>query len=142
MARIDRGRLDAARFAVTAEIATRFDDLDVQGHVNNAAAVVILQEARVMLNRAAGLGELRGGLRTMVAGLTVEYAGELRYPVPVQVGCGIAAIGRTSFTIAQRASQEGHATLYAEAVMVLADAGGPVALPNALRAAFEALKID
>ena len=60
MNRIDRKRFDAASFPVRFEITTRFDDLDMQGHVNNAAAVVILQEARANFNIVAGMAALRG----------------------------------------------------------------------------------
>lgn len=137
MARIDRKRLDAATFAVMLDVPTRFDDVDMQGHVNNAAAVVILQEARAHFNVAAGLRDhLGGGLRTMVAALTVEYAGENHHPGVVSVGTGVLAVGRTSFTLAQVARQNGRATLYAQAVMVLADADGPAPIPDALRAGY------
>jgi hypothetical protein len=47
--RIDRARLDAIDFPVKVEVPLRFDDLDRQGQVNNAAAGVILQERRVGL---------------------------------------------------------------------------------------------
>ena len=141
MARIDRARLNTARFPVTLVIPTRFDDLDMQGHVNNAAAVVILQEARAQFNIASGLPHLRGELRTMVAGLTVEYAGEMQYPEPVEISTGVIAIGRTSFRLAQVARQGGRACLYAEATMVLGDADGPAPMSDALRAAFERVMI-
>ena len=38
MARLDRARLDAARFACSIELPTRYADLDPQRHVSNAAA--------------------------------------------------------------------------------------------------------
>ena len=142
MARIDRQRLDAALFPVSVEVQTRFDDLDTQGHINNAAATVILQEGRVMFNRAAGLSGMMGGLRTMVAAVTIEYAAEMHFPDPVEIGCGLLAVGRTSFTIGQRARQKGVSAIYAQAVMVFADAHGPAAIPHDLRAAFERLRID
>jgi acyl-CoA thioester hydrolase len=136
MARIDRKRLDAARFAVSLDVPTRFDDVDMQGHVNNAAAVVILQEARANFNLAAGLRDHLGGLRTMVAALAVEYAGETYHPGIVTVSTGVLAVGRTSFTLGQVARQNGRSTLYAQAVMVIADAKGAVPIPDVLRAAY------
>lgn len=141
VARIDRSRLAAATFPVAISIATRFDDLDVQGHVNNVAGVAILQEARVDFNRVAGLPALMGRLRMMVASIAVDYAGELRHPAPVEVATGILAVGRTSFTLAQVARQGSTPCLYAEIAMVVADADGPTPIPPDLRAAYEALAI-
>ncbi|WP_162527117.1 acyl-CoA thioesterase [Sphingomonas solaris] len=141
MARIDRQRLAAAPLPVVVEIPTRFDDLDTQGHVNNAAATVILQEGRVLFNRAAGLPAMMGRLRTMVASLTIEYVAEMHHPDPVEIGSGILAIGRTSFTIGQCARQNGTPAIFAQAVMVVADETGPVPIPDDLRAAFERLSI-
>lgn len=137
MVRIDRARLDAAREPVLFETPVRFDDLDVQGHVNNAAAVVLLQEARVDFNRATRLFELTGPLRVLVAALSVEYAGEMRHPGIVSIATGVLAIGRTSVTVGQVARQEGRPCLYAEGVMVMADASGPAAIPDTLRALYE-----
>jgi acyl-CoA thioester hydrolase len=139
--RIDRQRLDGAAFPVTATIQTRFDDIDSQGHVNNAAAAVILQEARVELNRAARLVDTRDGLRVVVAALSIEYAGEMHHPEPIEVGVGVLAIGRSSVTIGQLARQGGRPTLYAETVLVMTDADGPAAMPQALRDAYEGLMI-
>jgi len=42
--RIDRQHFDAIDFPIRVEVPIRFDDLDVPGHVNNAAAAAILQE--------------------------------------------------------------------------------------------------
>lgn len=137
MSRIDRKRLDATEFAVTFDIPIRFDDVDMQGHVNNAASVVILQEARAAFNVTAGLTQHRGDLRTMVAALSIEYAGEMYYPGQVTIGTGVLAVGRTSFTLGQVARQNGKSTLYAQAVMVLADANGPAPIPDRLREAYE-----
>lgn len=141
MARIDRSRLEGAQFPMVEKIATRFDDLDVQGHVNNAAAVVILQEGRVLFNRAAGLPWAMGNLRAMVVGLTVEYAAEMTHPEPVELGVGILDLGRSSFTMGQVIRQGGRTAIYAEVAMVMANEAGAAPIPDTLRAAFEQLRI-
>lgn len=141
VARIDRRRLDAADGIVLFDVPTRYGDVDMQGHVNNAAAVVILQEARARFNLASGVHELLGGLRMMVAALSVEYAGENHHPGTITVSTGLLAIGRTSFTLGQVARQNGRRTIYSEAVLVLADANGPASIPDALRKAFERFMI-
>lgn len=141
MARIDRQRLDGAAFPVTNTIQTRFSDVDMQGHINNAAAAVILQEARVGLNRTAGFSEIREGLRPVVAALNIEYAGEMHHHAPVEVSTGVLSIGRTSVVVAQLARQDGRATLYGETVLVMTDSAGPAAIPPTLRDAFERVLI-
>ena len=141
MARIDRQRLDSAVFPVTSPIQTRFDDVDVQGHVNNAAAAVILQEARVAMNRTAGFSEVKEGLRPVVASLRIEYVGEMHYHSPVEVSTGLLSIGRTSVVVAQRACQDGRPTLYAETVLVMTTSDGPTAIPPSLRSAYEQVLI-
>lgn len=141
MARIDRERLAAAAFPLTTTIQTRFDDIDSQGHVNNAAAAVILQEARVALNQAARLMDVRGAVRPVVAALSIEYAAEMHHPAPIEVASGILKIGRTSVTIGQVARQEGRPSLYAETVLVMLGPDGPAEIPPAVRTAYETLLI-
>jgi acyl-CoA thioester hydrolase len=141
VARIDRKRLDGARFPVITTIATRYDDMDPQGHINNAAAAVILQEARVDLNRAARLPQMESELRTVVASLHIEYAGEMYHPQPIEVATGILALGRTSLTFGQVARQGGRTTLYAETVIVMTDEIGPIEISGALREAFAKLAL-
>jgi acyl-CoA thioester hydrolase len=138
MPRLDRARLDAADLRVVTQIPTRYDDLDSLGHVNNAAAAVILQEARVAFHAAVGFVSLPGGLHSIVAALSIEYAGEMHFPEPVEVRSGILQLGRTSYVIGQVAYQGGRPALYAESVMVLTDANGPAPIPDAMRAAYEA----
>jgi acyl-CoA thioester hydrolase len=142
MARIDRALYDSATFPHRVTVATRFDDLDLQGHVNNAAAMVMLQEARVMFNNAAGLAkQMEGGLRMMVAAIQVEFSSELHHPGEVDVRNGVLKVGTTSFTIAQVAEQNGRGAIYAQIVLVTANASGPVAMPAGMRAAFERLQL-
>lgn len=133
MARIDRVALDTAVFPVTVLIQSRFAYLDFQGHINNAAIPVILQEARVDFNKAIGLPLMTEGLRMLVAGTTIEYAAELVHPGEIEIGTGVSRIGRTSFTIQQTARQNGRIAIYAEASMVMAGRNGAAPIPESLR---------
>lgn len=141
MARIDRSRLDGAAFPTSMTVATRFSDIDVLGHVNNAAAAVLLQEARAGLNRQAGYSEVREGLRPVVASLTIEYAGEMHHPAPVEIETGVLSVGRTSLVVGQIGRQHGLVTLYAETVLVMTDGKRPTPIPDSLRAAYERVMI-
>ncbi len=139
MSRIDRASLDHAHFPVTAKLPTRFADLDLQGHVNNAAIPVILQESRVEFNKVVDLGSQLGQLRPMVAGITIEYTAELTHPGEIEILTGVSRVGRTSFTIQQIARQKGRTAIYAETTMVIADSRGAAVLPNGLKCNLEKL---
>jgi acyl-CoA thioester hydrolase len=139
--RIERESLDAVDFPFMVEVPVRFDDLDTQGHVNNASAAVILQEGRVAFNQCAALPALAAGLSPAVVALRIEFAAELQYPGMVEVCTGVVAIGRTSFTLVQVGRQDGHGALYAECTVVVSGANGPVPLPEELRAAMERLRV-
>jgi acyl-CoA thioester hydrolase len=141
MTRLDRARLDTAEYPVRFSVQTRFDDLDILGHVNNVSVVVFLQEARVDFNVQASLRSDTGGLRMMAVGLVVEFAGEMHYPAPIEVFTGVVAIGRTSFTLGQVVRQEGLTTAYGEATLVFTDAAGPAHIPQNLRVRLEGLTI-
>jgi acyl-CoA thioester hydrolase len=141
MGRIDRERLDAAQFPTMAEIPLRYDDVDSLNHVNNAAAAVILQEARVQFHAAAGFIRLPAGMHSIVAALSIEYAGEMLFPGSVEVSTGLLKVGRSSYVLGQVARQGGRPTLYAETALVITDDGGPAPIPEAMRAAYEKLLI-
>jgi acyl-CoA thioester hydrolase len=139
MARIDRAALDTANFPASVVIPTRFADLDFQGHVNNAAVPIILQEARVDFNKALDMRGHLGSLRPMVAGISIEYAAELTHPGEIEILTGISKIGRTSFTLQQVARQNGRSAIYAETTLVISDANGTAPLPDGLRRNLETL---
>jgi acyl-CoA thioester hydrolase len=135
MARIDRERLESASLPVVSQIATRFADLDSFNHVNNAAAPVILQEARYDFGMAARMNEM-GDVRMLVGALYVDYVGEMFFPGIIEVRSGIVSIGRTSAVLGQVARQDGRPTMYAETVMITVDSQGTTPIPEALRAAY------
>lgn len=135
--RIDRARFDAATFPTVVEMQLRFDDLDVNAHVNNVAVILLLQEARVHFDRTLALPEIGSARRTVVAAMNVEYGGELLYPGTVEISSGIVALGRSSFTFGQLIRQNSVSAVYSQITMVVTDAQGPVPLPADLRSAIE-----
>jgi acyl-CoA thioester hydrolase len=138
--RIARERLDALDFPIKVEVPIRFADLDTLGHVNNAAAAVILQEGRVLFNQRTTLPDLEAGLRLVVAGLRIEFAMELRYPGVVEVCTAITTIGRSSFSMVQVGRQNGRSALYAEITIVVCNASGAVPISDGLRAEMERVR--
>ena len=132
--RIDRTRLDTAAYPDTIIMPVRFDDLDVLWHVNNAAAVIMLQEARVLFSINLALPNLHDiGLRSVVVAMNVEYAAEINHPGPVEISSGILRLGTTSFTFAQVIRQNGVGCVYATVTLAVTGDSGAVPLPESWR---------
>jgi len=137
--RIDSSRLDAATFPDTIAMPVRFDDLDVLWHVNNAAAVIMLQEARVLFGINLALPNLHDiGLHSVVVAMNVEYAAEINHPGPVEISSGILRLGTTSFTFAQVIRQNGVGCVYATVTLAVTGDSGAVPLPDSWRQIHEA----
>ncbi|GAA1874684.1 thioesterase family protein [Pseudonocardia ailaonensis] len=85
-----------------AHVPMRWTDQDAYRHLNHAMAVTLLEEARVaMVFTAAAEADVRsfaGGL--LVAGLSVEYRGQVRYrPEPLRVAMEVRGVRAASFMI-------------------------------------------
>lgn len=114
-------------------IAIRYDDLGPAQHVNNVAAVRIIEEARrTFLGRPKAPGSGPGILdhvpphvRHLIRRQDVEYSAELWIqPEPLIVTMKVVAVGRTSFRLRSeiRAHARAEPAVIAETVLVLADA--------------------
>jgi acyl-CoA thioester hydrolase len=141
MVRLDRQRLQNAALSDRIEIATRFDDLDLQGHVNNVAVAVLLQEARGTFNKRRVAQFLGEGRALVVGSLSIEYAGTMHYPEPVEIETGVLEIGRSSYVLGQIVHQNGRATAFAEVAMVMTQEGRATAIPAEMRSGLEAILI-
>lgn len=123
-------------------ISVRWGDLDAFDHVNNAAFLVYVQEARIVWLSRLG-AQLRDETKMpVVAAASLNFRRQLGWPARIVVELSIARVGNSSLTIAHRIVAEDDATcLYAdgEAVMVWIDpaSGRSIALPEAVRAAVQ-----
>ena len=135
-------RADYARFQ---RIETRWMDNDVYGHVNN---VVYYAYFDTIINRVL-IEDAGFDPRTSeVIGLCVEsgcsYLSPASYPEPLDLGLRIAKLGRSSVRYEVGVFRVGHDTPCAHGhfVHVFVDrvTSRPVALPDALRAALEAVR--
>jgi len=138
--RIDRARLQREAFPFRCEIATRFSDLDVLGHVNNVAAASILMEARNRFIHHCKLFETER-TQLVVASSLIEYAADLLHPEPIEVYVGVLELGRSSLRLGQIAVQNGRVGLYAEIVQVTRDAQGATPMPESWRAKLGSMRI-
>lgn len=95
------GSVDGTGFATL--VPMRWSDLDDYGHLNNARAVTVLEEARIAFlwtakAETAGVS-FRGGL--LVAGLNVEYKRQVNYRAgrPLRVAMTVDEVRAASFRI-------------------------------------------
>lgn len=122
--------------AFTCELAVRWSDQDLNGHVNNARVITLVEEARVQAD-SYWSGEVDAGVGgRVVRHLDVQFDRALQYASPVQAAVWIGRIGKTSFTVCHELKQGGERCVYAECVMVMLDSetGRPAPIDDATRA--------
>jgi acyl-CoA thioester hydrolase len=122
-------------FPFSVELATRFDDMDILGHINNVSIANLYQESRVMFHRTL-FRALRGGERrkdgvgTVLVDVHIAYRRETFYPQPVTITCGVSRLGNSSYTISSAMYQDGQCVGTCDAALVYVQAGQPTPIPQ------------
>ncbi len=137
--RDDPRRHDPASYAWSAEMATRFADMDVNRHLNNVAIARFFEETRVRFNWSLFAGEGATRPRFLVGHVAIDYLGEGEYPAPVTMTYAVASIGRSSFRCAKGMFQNGRCVALCDTVLVHRGPDGPAPLPDTLRTRLEPL---
>ncbi|MEO5624755.1 MAG: thioesterase family protein [Dokdonella sp.] len=125
---------------ISVPMTVRWGDLDAFNHVNNAAFLDYVQEARL-----AWLGSVDGvwmdeTMMPVVAAAHVNYRRQLAWPAQIVVELAVVRLGNSSLTLAHRIfdADDGE-RVYADgdAVIVWIDPGSgrSIPLPVAIRAA-------
>ncbi|WP_066650809.1 MULTISPECIES: acyl-CoA thioesterase [Sphingomonas] len=98
MPRPDPWRLSPDAYPHRETIQTRFQDLDVLGHINNVAWAALFESARV---RFLGhmLGSAPGRARGLVANVEINYLGEGHFPADVLMAHGVGRLGTRSWQV-------------------------------------------
>ena len=99
----------------------RFADLDPNQHVNNAVYATYFETGRVTLMKDPKYGLVPDGLAWIMVRLDIHFRAELRWPGRIELGLGVARLGRTSVTFDQVVFSEGECVASAQAVTVLID---------------------
>ncbi len=97
-----------SRFAFEHSIEVRFGDLDMLGHVNNAAYLTFLESARIAYwLQVAALSGLEG-INMILARAELDYKAPLGFGDVIDIGVACTVLRRSSFDmefeIVQRAS--------------------------------------
>jgi len=108
-------------FPVRVSDIIRFADMDRQGHVNNAVYPTYFETGRVPFIYDPDHGLQVEGCTTVLARLEIDFLMELRWPGAVEIGTGIAEIGRSSYVFAQAIFHDGQCAARARSTMVLID---------------------
>lgn len=140
MGRPDPARLDPAHYPHRTTIQTRFQDLDVLGHINNVAMAALFENARVRFNRALDLAGWSGH-RWLVAQVEINYLAEAYFPDDVEVATGIGDVGNRSWQILSAAFQNGACVATCDVVIVMSASGGLTTLPDDFRTGLEASRV-
>lgn len=119
----------------TTYLDVRWSDQDVNGHVNNANAVTLLEEARVRASMHwSGSAPGKNNPR-VVRAMNVVFDAELGHAQPLSANIWVSRIGGTSFTIQHELVQNDTVCVSAEAVIVVLDpeTRKPAPIPDLLR---------
>lgn len=113
--------------AVTVSVPVRWGDLDAYGHVNNVAALALLEQARVQAFWAPGspvLPPLAVGspVQVVVADAHVSYRLALPYMQSVDVAVTVPRIGGASFVIGYEIMLGDQVAVSATTTLALVDA--------------------
>lgn len=120
----------------------RYGDTDRQGHVNNAVFATLLETGRIEVLRDAADALSEPGREWVIARLTLDFLGEIRWPGRVDIGTRVQRVGRTSVGMDQALFQDGRIVARAETVIVQMDDATrrPVPLTDATRGRFVTLQ--
>lgn len=99
----------------------RFGDTDSVGHVNNAVFSTLFETGRVTLLYQDDPVPVEDGFGFVLAHISIDFLGEILWPGQVDIGTGIARIGRSSVQFTQALFQNGQCVARANSTIVLTD---------------------
>ena len=135
---LDRFRSpDPARFITTTTV--RYEDLDVNGHVNHARYLAYIEECRLALRRHFNDKlSLPPTLGWAVGALSIRYHRSVLYPATVRVETRPIHVGNTSFTLGYGLFDGEHCAVTASSRSVCLRDGRSTPLPPELAAELRA----
>ena len=131
--------MNRADFPVVYPIATRWNDNDEYGHINNATYFEYLDTAVNGWLIQACDEDVRALPLGVVASVSCEFHAEVAFPDVLEIGLGVERIGTSSITYRLGVFRSGEPDLKASGrfVHVYVDSGSrrPVPIPDAVRRA-------
>jgi acyl-CoA thioester hydrolase len=135
MAKPDTWQMVAANYPYSCIIATRFQDLDPLGHINNVAMAALFENGRVRFNRSMSkVWEERGRAeRWLIARVEINYLAEAHFPDDVTICSGVSRIGHSSWDILSAAFQQDACVAVCTSTLVIQRKEGTNAIDGVLR---------
>lgn len=115
-------------------VPVRWSDQDVNGHVNNARAATLIEEARIMWRRNAievgGCNGLEDPI--VVASVQLDYRRSIEFGLDLEIDVKVHHVGTKSYRLGYQAYQQGSLALEGSTVHVPldSDSGQPRKLRN------------
>jgi acyl-CoA thioester hydrolase len=134
--RPDPSRLKPETYPFRLQMATRFGDLDIRGHINNVSIVQYTEDARVAFQMETVGREIYiadSPVRVVVAQMTLHFVSEGFFPDPIDAGVGIARIGNSSYLLTCALFQNGKCVAVQDTSMVYMGAEGSMPLTPQIR---------
>lgn len=127
---------EAPQNAFTCELQVRWSDQDLNGHVNNARVITLIEEARIQAGQVWTGSFPNGASPRVVRSLQVHYDRPVHYTLPVTGKVWVSRIGNTSYTVCHELMQDGQRCCYAETAIVVLDrdSGRPAVVNHETRA--------
>lgn len=128
---------DGTAWPAWTEQDIRFNDVDMQGHVNNTVFPVYFEAGRLVLSRGPDCPPVPAGTGVVVAQVSIRYLASLTWPGTVRIGTRVAGIGNRSYTLSQVLLYGEQRVALCEAAIVCVDLATGKAIPlSAKRRAF------
>lgn len=130
-----------ATFKFFTEESLRFADLDRNGHVNNVAFTIFIENARVSFMTQTQLVERGERIGFVVAHVSVDYLAELFYPGSISSACRVVEVRRSSLVLGHAIFRGEQCVATGHSIIVVIDhaSGKSAAIPQTARARLEAL---
>jgi acyl-CoA thioester hydrolase len=120
-------------------IKPRFCETDALGHINHAVLPTWFEEGRIDIFRIFNPSLSIDSWNLILKHLEIDFKAQIWQVHPVDIETGIEKIGNTSFTVAQRANQEGTVCAEGRVVLVHFDykSQKPAPIPTPIREQLE-----
>lgn len=101
-----------------ATISARWSDQDLNGHVNHAAVVTLLEESRIQWRSTMPGNATDAATPTVVAALELNYRRPVVHGQDLAVELTVSRIGTSSYTLDCAATQSGEVAVHGRTVLV------------------------
>ncbi|QDW28647.1 acyl-CoA thioesterase [Arthrobacter sp. KBS0702] len=99
-------------------ISPRWSDQDLNGHVNHAAVVTLLEEARIRWRATTPGARTAAATPTVVAALELNYRRPVIHGQDLTVELTVSRIGTSSYTLECAGTQSGEVAVDGRTVLV------------------------